>query len=77
MLRVVPQTTGLILSFQQMWTQYLQLSLLHPDNYTLFVCEEYTIPVDVITDVTQPPQHLVQLDSNLAYPLQGLVYIST
>ena len=65
-------------SIKLMWTQYPQLPLLHPDKYTLFACEEYTIPVGAISDVTQPPQHLMQLDPNLSfYPLQGEVYITT
>ena len=57
-----------------MWIQYPQLALLHPDNDTQFVCDEYTLPVSAITDVLQPPQHLVRLGLNLSlHPLLGQV----
>ena len=64
----------LILSFSQMWIQYPQLSLIHPDNHTGFVCAEYTIPVTAVTGVSQPLQHLVRLGCNFSFhPLQGQV----
>lgn len=51
----------MILSFDQLWKLYPNITLLHPDSFTYIVTEQDIIPASAVIAISHAPSSLLHL----------------
>lgn len=70
-----------MLSIEQMWRTYPEVTILQSDDVSRIICDKETIPIQSIHNLTCPPFSLLRLlDNNRLNPLTrevSYIYKST